>query len=206
MDVVVIEPQGRLTLEGGEDVTLYAHEFLFHPVTLAQGVTLGSVLELVRTCPMLRSIFRRSDVDNLLVEALGPTPPYELKGGLQVSDIEYATLYRCAYQDSSTPGSKQLSGFNYLNLHGVGHVAADARYSAGTLVTAKGERPVFSFEATSARKLIHLPLKLDTVMTVSEEDKLEPEFVNKVDTFQCADVNLGEMLDAVLSELTWTGP
>lgn len=201
MDLVTLTPEGRLLLDA-EDVTYSAHELLFNPIALASGATLGSVLELVRQVPVLRSLFRRYDVDNLLVEALGAVPPYPLEGGVQAHEIEYAALYRSLFRDSK---EKTLGGANYLNLHGVGFVATSDRYCGDELTCKKGDRTYFAFDLTSARHLVHLPLRLDTAATVVEPDSSEPWLWNSAETLRCEEASLGEVLDAVLSELVWVG-
>lgn len=202
MDIVTLTPEGRLFLET-EDVTYSAHELLFNPMTLAAGTTLGSVLELVRQAPMLRSLFRRHGVDNLLVEALGAAPPYPIEGGVWAHEIEYAAVYRSMFRDSK---ERTLGGVNYLNLHGVGFVATSDRKSGGVVTCRKGERTYFSFELTSARNLVHLPLRLDTSVAIAEHDMTMPDEWQPVEDYRCDEASLGEVLDAVLSELSWMGP
>lgn len=206
MDSVFIHANGRLTLNAGVDVTSAAHEYLFNPVELMPGATLGVVLELVHQSPVLRALFRQKDVDNLLLETLGAPPPYPLDSGIKPCDIEYAALYRCAHveqaHDEQPPA---VTGLNALSLQGVGFAATQDRYRGETLLVEKGGRQVFTLDQTAARLLVHLPLRLETefVMTQEAEDPSEP---NVEAIFTAPAPTLGEVLDAVVSELAWLGP
>lgn len=186
-----------------EDVTDSAHEFLFEQLQLQSDVTIRSVLLLVSNCEGLRRVLRRRQIDNILQEALGPLPSYSLEGGIDPADVEFACVYRSLERHS---GTKELSGVSGMMLHGLSRVYEQDVYEGDMLMHRKGTRSGYSFEWTSARRLLDLPLKLDEEVVVSEGNLNLERFWEQSQTLHCTELSLAELLDAVTSELAWVGP
>lgn len=204
MDHTLLTGNGRLRAEdGSKDVTRNAHEYLFDPVVLGDDVTLDSVLRLVENAPVLRSILRRYDVDALLVEARGPTPPYPLEGQQWAQNIEYAELFRVLLRDGQTG---DITGLSCLQLDGVGYISETDVFDSDMLICAAGDRRRFAFDLTSARHLVHLPLRFDPKTPIIESAIDSTSCGQRTETVVCEELTLAQLLDAVFGELTWMGP
>lgn len=185
------------------DVTDVAQEFLFEQIELEPEVTIKSALLLVSSCEGLRRVLRRRQVDEILQEALGPLPDYPIDGGIDPADVDYACVYRCMERHS---GTKELSGLYGPMLHGVSRVYAQDMYEGDVLMHRQGTRSGYSFEWTSARHILGLPLKLDEEVLITEGDFSIENFWEHTEKLRCTELTLAEMLDALFSELAWVGP
>ncbi len=186
------------------DVTTRAQEYLFEPLELAPGVTLRSVLKLMAADNLLRAVLRRYNADAFLKAALTPVVADQLEeGGIDPADVEFAAVYRSLSRHS---GDKTFDGLGYVMLHGVGHVATEDRIDNDVLMCAKGSRTYYAFELTDARRLLDLPLRLDIEVAICEDDISVEDFWKKAEHLTCDRFNLGEVLEAVMSELACPMP
>src|SRR5688572_7098625 len=102
------------------DVAGRAIEFLFEPVTLGEGLTLGDVFGLLDICPPLQQVFRRDFTSELCAEARkGPLPQSRRSDPEGVGGIEHLELRWTWQLDTSCSA---YSGVHRLELHGIGHV------------------------------------------------------------------------------------
>ena len=210
-----LQPDGRLTrtywdydraARSGEylteDVTDNAMQWLYEGLSLAEGVTLRSVFLLLQHCPQLLMVYRRNFSIELLAEALGPAPDEAQEGGIDSNDVEYLAVYRNIGRHS---GEKTLTGVNWVNFHGVGYVATADVLEHGHVVCKAGNRINYGMSLTPVRRQLDLPLRLDTELTIGEEDTSVERFWEQRQTLQCDEFMLGEVLNAILWELSFHG-
>lgn len=182
------------------DVAGRAVEFLYEPVTLDHGLTLGDVFKLLDTCPPLRQVFRRDFADELCAEARkGPLPQSRGSDPEEVAGVEYLELYWSWGYDTAT---KAYSSVHRLDLHGVGRVL---EVDASVYGVKAGERINWSVSLTPVRELLDLPLRLRETFDISEDDIDATAYGDTVDSAKCPDVLLGQVIRGVLYELSFHG-
>lgn len=201
MRKLTLHPGPRLLREGSpddeagsdEDVTARAVEFLFDLLVLADGVRLGDLLGLLGHCPALQAVYRRLHAEPLADEAaLGPVPDGER------SDLLFIELHQTWDYDSHL---REYSDVRRLHLSGAGHPGAE-EYSTPE----KDGLIRYSLSGAPVRPMLHLPLRLKTEVAIQEADFYSTRSSKCVSITRCRDLFLGELLQAVIWELTWFGP
>lgn len=63
----------------------------------------------------------------------------------------------------------------------------------------------YSMVGSNVRPILHLPVRLNTNVRVFETDRDSPNYYRQMDVVQSNDVSLGDVLQALLWDLTWFG-
>ena len=184
------------------DVSEHAIGFLFGEVVLADDVTVRTLFLLLQRCPELLRVFQRNYAAQLLEEALGPPPGYDIEGGISPGEVEYTCVYRMQEIDSK---AKTLSGVGGADFHGVGYAATEDVVEQGNVVCAAGERINYSFSLTCVRHLLDLPLRLEPQAQISEGDTTMERYWERGQKLVCNEFTLADVLHGVLYELSWHG-
>ncbi len=208
METVYLTKTGRLMAAEGvssvhTDVTQSAGLRLFDVVELEPGITLRAVFQLLSANATLREVFLRQCPPPMLAEALDENLPYELRGGIDPARVEYAELHRSFEVNSDTGVLDIGEGWQ---IHGAGFSRTQDEYDNGNPTVTAGTRGYFSFEMTSCRALLHLPLQVCTEVPVFEESMQSPQWGKRTATYQLTELTLGEFLQGVLSGLAYDGP
>lgn len=182
------------------DVTDRAHEFLFESMRLADGVTLRDLFGLLVASPVLVSVFRRDYAQELLAHVqgaapAGPAPEYS------PTALEYLELYR-TWQYHSRAAS--LAPLGVANLHGVGFELQDD-HDMGGFVQAKGTRIEWSISMTDVRKLLALPLRFKSQVSVCEADYHAKASGRVIKELALDGYTLSEVLHSTLWSLSFYG-
>jgi len=190
------EPDGPRLRE--QDVTGRAHEFLFDLITLDAGTTLSDLFRLLDASPLLQPVFRRDFAAELCAEARkGPlakaAPPSPHEG------IEYLELYQQWSLDTAT---NVYSPMQRLDLHGVGYELTEDVPEHGRK---RGERIQWAVSLTPLRELLHLPLRVDPEVQVTEDDLDAKAYGTEIARARHPDVTLGQVIHGVLWELSFHG-
>lgn len=184
-----------------QDVTATAEQFLFHELELAADATLRSVFLLMQASPGLRAVFKRYCADEICAEGMGDAPP-AVHRGIDPKRIEALYVYRAFERDSNL---KSLSGLQPC-FHGLGPVLKEDVVESGHVVYAKGQREAFGFTFTSPQVLRDLPLLLDPNLPIHEESTSFEKWWERIERLQCTEFHLGEVLEAIFTELTYDAP
>jgi hypothetical protein len=184
------------------DITNEAARWLFEPVRLADDVVLRDLFLLLAANPMLFEVFRHDWAEEITHEALtGQRPAAANKFPDQ--DIEYVEVYRHWERDSD---ENTLEGTDFLHFHGVGPVLTENVYEGGHLAHEAGTRIQWSVSLTSAAELAPLPLRIDPKVTVTESGANAKQYGKRLDEVNCPQVLLGQLVHAVVWELSFHGP
>jgi hypothetical protein len=179
------------------DVTNSAHERLFESVTLADDVTLADIFGLMDASPVLKAVYLRDFSEPLCVEAA--------KGPLAFADekpadaLDYLEIYQHWALDTST---STYEAVHQLSFHAIGVVQLDDYPEMGV---SKGERLSWGVSASSPRHLLHLPLRVNPEVRVSEDDVDAKAYGRELTTVRNPFVTLGQILHAILWELSYFG-
>lgn len=181
------------------DVTDRAHEFLFHDVDAESNVTLADVFRLVMDQPIMQAVFCREFVAELCDEVR--------KGPVQKEEeawerIEFLELYQLWDYDTSI---NLYSGVGRHYLHGAGIVQEADIYEHGYLARKKGERIKWSISLTPVRELLHLPVRVNSEITICEGDIDAKQYAKKLQTVWNERITLGSFIREILWELSWHG-
>lgn len=176
-----------------EDVTDRAVEFLFDRLTLTPDLRVRDLFGLFERCLALQAVYRRFYAQELCAEAaLGPLPDHEK------SDLLYLELRQSWEYNSHTRTYAELRRFLML---GVGHPPRDdenIRPEADGLLR-------YSMIGFGVRPILDLPVRLDTNVWVSESDTYSCRSSRQISLVHSSDLSLGDMLQAMLWDLTWFG-
>ena len=177
-----------------EEITARAVEFLFDPLELAPELRLRDVFGLFAQCPALLPVYRRLYAEELSAEAaLGPVPDAEK------SDLLFLELKQAWHYDSH---AREYSDVRRLDLSGVGEKPEDDEYC----MPDKDGLVRYSLIGCPLRPMLDLPLRLKTEVGIYEADRYSTRSSQQVNTVRCSDLILGDLLQAVLWDMTWFGP
>jgi len=181
------------------DVSSCAHQYLFTPVELAQDVTLADIFGLLEKDPVLVQVMRRNFAEELLAHArkgaLKNENPYDPAG------IEYLELYCTLDYNTAT---KAVESNYMVQFHGIGFELQEDRDDAG-FPQRKGTRTQWSVSFTDLREMLHLPLRVNTKVLISEGDFNAKGFGRELLTVHIQPLTLGQVLNGVLWELSFHG-
>lgn len=176
-----------------EDITARAVEFLFDPLELAPELRLRDLFGLFEQCPALLPVYRRLYAEELSAEAaLGPVPEAEK------SDLLFLELKQAWHYDSH---AREYSDVRRLDLSGVGEKPEDDEYC----MPDKDGLVRYSLIGCPLRPMLNLPLRLKTEVGIYEADRYSTRSSQQVNTVRCSDLILGDLLQAVLWDMTWFG-
>lgn len=181
------------------DVAERAHEFLFETVELDPAVTLADLMQLLIRNSTLRAVFRRDWADELCEEAAKGPLADDAAERDPVERIEYLELYSQWHRDSR---ANRYDPLHRLHLHGVGpELDADAPDYG----VKKGGRIQWGVSCSSLRKLLPLPVRVRTTVSVQEADLDAKAYGREVATAELDGVSLGQVLHGLLWELSFHG-
>jgi hypothetical protein len=184
------------------DITNEAVHWLFERVQLADDVVLRDVFLLLAANPILFEVYRRDWAREITTEALRDQRDAESKKHFQ-QNIEYVEVYRHWERDSD---ENTLEDTDFLHFHGVGPVLAEDEYEHGHLVHRAGTRINWCVSLTSPAELAPLPLRVDPKVTVSESGTKSEQFGKQLDEVNCPSLQLGQLIHAIVWELSFHGP
>jgi hypothetical protein len=215
MHAVVLNRNGRLlhTLmddsngngharQVSRDVTREAHSYLFEPVVLGPGVRLMDLFFVLSLCEPLRDIYRRQWAHELLQEVCdGSPPPYT--GQHDPQGIEYLELSQVWEFNTKTA---QYQPMHRMTFKGVGYALQAADCENRKLSGYKpGDRLTHSLATLSPLDIIEVPIQVNPAVDVCEGDLTAKNFGKVVAVVQNPAVTWGQVLDAVLCELSFFG-
>lgn len=184
--------------EPAVDVTDRAAEFLFAGIKVDEGVTLQDVVKLLDD-PVMRTVFRRDYVNELLAEAaLGP----QFKEEPKHERIEYLELNQLWHLDSST---SEFTSVGKFGLTGKGFVQQEDVIQHGMVMYKKGERINWSVTMASVRELLHLPIRLNNAVQICEEDAYAKRYAHAIQSGINNQITLGTLIHSLLWEFSWHG-
>jgi hypothetical protein len=182
------------------DVATQAMAFLFEPVALHPDLRLDDLFKLLDACPVLKDVFRRSWAAELCDEARkGPLALSLGSDPVETAGVEYLELYWSWKLDTS---SNTYQSVNRLDLHGIGPVLAIDAPAHGVKA---GDRIKWALSLTPVRELLALPLRLNEEVTLTEDDLDAKGYGDIVATGRCSEILLGQVIQAVLEELSFHG-
>ncbi|MFA7503839.1 MAG: addiction module protein [Burkholderiaceae bacterium] len=174
--------------------------FLFEPVALHPDLLLDDIFKLLDVCPVLKDVFRRNWAVELCDEARkGPLALSRGSDPAETAGVEYLELYWSWELDTS---SNTYQSISRLNLHGIGPVLTKDSTTHGVKA---GDRIKWSLSLTPVRELLALPLRLNEEITLREDDLDAKGYGDVVATGRCSEVLLGQVIEAVLDELSFHG-
>lgn len=179
------------------DVTAQAYAHLYRALVIAPDVRLSDVLGLLHACPTLIDIYSNCNAQGIADAAsLGPQQQSSLEGTV----LEYLELCRIWDYDASI---RTYSGLGFLDLSGVGPYSEDDLQELKEL----GAKPPCSKKRwcvglTPVRDLLDLPMRLGYQigwLSPSRKSRAKPRAI------YCSEFLLGEVLNGLLSQLSWFG-
>lgn len=188
----MIHPDGAPPQD--EDVTDRAVEFLFDRLELGPDVRLRDLFGLFERCPVLLQVYRRFYAQEICADAaLGPVPDDE-KSNWRFLELRHSWDF-----NSHT---REYSEVRRLHLTGVGELPEHSPYRSDR------QDGLMQYGMTGAyvRPMLDLPLRMETELVISEADEYSTRFFEPLTKVACRDLALGELLQAVLWEMTWFGP
>lgn len=182
------------------DVTADAASYLMDTVALDQDLRLRDLFELLKSNELLRKVFARESSEELLKEvatseAVAYSPDYVPDG------IEYLELYQMWYIDSDT---REVTGSRELCFHGVGHVLREDSVEDTFVHFKAGSRRYYGVEMRHVSTLLNIPVRFDKNVSFFENDN-ETYTSKKLESMVMAEPTLGEVLQGILSELSYFG-
>lgn len=198
MSGVSLFPGPALIAPGKErEVTQQALAWLFEPLRVEPGALLRDIFGLLQRNPLLMEVFQHDYAAELQQEVMAQHKEKETSARL---DIEYLEVYRDLHFDSATRTYEE-SGARW-QFHGVGPVlSADDPVAH----TPAGARTHWSLSLLSAKELLELPLRVRLEAQVHEADLDSSRFGRVLHAVVLAPPSLGEVLHAVLWELSFHG-
>jgi hypothetical protein len=188
----VVYPDGDPPQE--EDVTDRAVEFLFDRLELRPEVRLRDLFGLFERCPALLPVYRRFYAQELCTEAsLGPAPDDE------TTKLLYLELRQSWEYDSHTRTYAELRRFLMLGVARPPEDDENVRPEADGLLR-------YSMIGFPVRPMLDLPVRLDTNVRVFESDTYSCRSSQQISLVHSRDLSLGDVLQAMLWEMTWFGP
>lgn len=168
----------------GAGVEAEALAWLFQPLRLAAGVTLGDLLGLFDACPALLPIYARERAADRCAQARrGPLP------GGRPPGVSFLELRRSWFFDSHT---RTYSDVHRLSLYGVSATVPGTHGAGGTR---------WGLSGVPLRSLLDVPVLLAEDVNVFESDRHALRNNDLLRTVRCAETLLGEVLQAVLQGL-----
>ncbi len=181
------------------DVAATAHQFLFETVELKDGVTLADVFALLELDPLLLQVYRRDFSEDLMAHARkGPLKTAATYGPEELEALE---LYQVVELDSV---AKRLDGGSMLQFHGLGFELREDT-DMGGYIQPKGSRVHWGIALTDVRELLHLPLKVNSEVVVTEGCYDAKGYGQELGRLHRESVTLGQVLHGVLWELSFHG-
>ena len=176
-----------------EDVTDRAIEFLFDRLELGPDVRLRDLFDLFEHCPALLQVYRRFYAQELCAEAaLGPAPDDEK------TNLLYLELRQSWEYDSHTRTYAELRRFLMLGVARPPEDDENVRPEADGLLR-------YSMIGFPVRPMLDLPVRLDTNVRVFESDTYSCCSHQQISLVHSRDLSLGDVLQAMLWEMTWFG-
>lgn len=177
-----------------EDVTDHAVEFLFDRLELGPDVRLRDLFGLFERCPALLPVYRRFYAQELCAEAaLGPAPDDEK------TNLLYLELCQSWEYDSHTRTYAELRRFLMLGVANPPQDDENVRPETDGLLR-------YSMIGFPVRSMLNLPVRLDTNVSVFESDTHSCRSSQQISLVHSRDLSLGDVLQAMLWEMTWFGP
>jgi hypothetical protein len=210
---IKLHPGGRLVLTPWEqesenpeeyvteDVSERASLYLMEPIELDSSTRLLDLIILLRKDATLQHIFSRDLAKEYLaaaftLEAVSPT-------GARADDaLEYLVLYSQWYRDTETG---VLEGVDCLEFSGMGFVLQEDRFDYGNLTGKAGTRIKYALDLRPLKELLALPLRYNSVIEIREGRVESEDYYTLLDTVTVERPTLGQVLHAVLTELTFHG-
>lgn len=184
------------------DISRGAHQYLFESVALHPQVRLRDLFLLVDGDPLLKGVFRRDFVQEILAH-VRPALRAPLKPVVyDPQELEFLELYATWHHNSSTG---EQYGMDVLHLHGVGFVLKDALDEGYGCVHEAGSRIHWSISLSDPLTLLDLPLVVRTTADVCEDDIDSCRYGRTVRTVPLPRVRLAQLLHGVLYELSFHG-
>lgn len=184
-------------MKKAQDVTAHAHRFLHENVTLDPEITLGDILKLFESAPLLLENYHLSFSKALIEEAAkGYLKP---KREAKSEKLEYLEMYA---RWSINTHTNEFFATAHLDLHGV---SAELKRNAPLYAKKKGERIEFSLSFTPVRQLLNLPVRINPKVNVLEDDIDSHRFRQIITSYTVDSNTLGAILQGILSELTFYG-
>lgn len=182
------------------DVTRDAAAYLFDPVQLEEGATLADVLGLFTACPLLRHVFER-DFAHEYAEALTSSAP----GAFGVLPPPDAQLKRLEVQRVRQFNSAQcVEESQSWHFHGIG--PAPAQEEEGSASPAADLEDVkWGLSLGELGPLLALPVVVSNQAVECEADPHSLRFGAALRTYGVGAPTLGELLRAILYELSFHG-
>ena len=178
------------------DVTADAVAYLYQHVEVASGVRLSDWLGLLDTCPALLDVYRLNHAQAFAEEArLGPlvTEADNLRGD------HYLEVRRRWEYDTSW---HRYSGMDALLLCAVAPIEDEGQYTPATDLPRGLQR--WGVSMTPLRNVLHLPVRLNSRIGLWESGRKQRKA--KPRAVYCQEFRLGDVLRAILYELSWFGP
>lgn len=215
MHAVVLNRNGRLlhtsmddnngnghARQVSRDVTKEAHSYLFEPVVLGSGVRLMDLFFVLSVCEPLREVYRRQWAHELLHEVCDGSPaPYT--GQYDPQGIEYLDLSQMWEFNTKTA---QYHPMHRMSFKGVGYALQAADCDSRKLPGYKaGDRLCHSIATLSPLDIIEVPIVINPAVNICEGDLTAKNFGKVVAVVQNPAVTWGQVLDAILCELSFFG-
>lgn len=196
MDGVLVEPKD-------------AHRHMLKPMALQEGATIRSALTLLAGNETLQSILSE-DIGPFLQQAFGPEPDFDISGGIEPDEVEFAMLYRYVYRNQTAEGV-ELEGLECPMFCGVGRPLEAPVMDHGVVFHEKGERIHYGFSMTSVRFLLDIPLRLESSVSFCAVDFGMQEDVGTLvlpphkltEVYQMPHFKLIEVLEGMMNELCY---
>lgn len=177
------------------DVTKQTNEYLFKLVELGEGVTLADIFGLLTEDPVMQAVFRQYYVKELCDEVQ--------KGAIRKDEqVEFLELYQHWGFDSH---AKAFDSTGRYKLHGIGPVLTADVMQENYLVYKKGDRIQWGVSMTPVREMLHLPVRLKSIVSISEADLDARKYGQEVSLGTNRAITLGTLIREVLWELSWHG-
>lgn len=178
------------------DITSRAGQFLFKKVTLAADVLLSDLLKLLQLNPVLLEIYHGHWAEDFLTEAIS----LNFTGTEVVADdeaIEYLEIYQQWSHDCDT----NEMAYMVNEFHGMGFLRKAESKNLGSV----GTRTPWSLTFLPLKELLNLPVHINPQVQVVEDNIYSTKYGQIKYSFQNPNLQLGEILEAVLFELSFHG-
>lgn len=189
-----------------KDVTYKAIRLFAEPCQLEEGVTLRDLFLLLNTELELFNCFYGNWLKEIVTEGLTVPHPEAYTGVYDPDGIEYLELYWYISLDKQS-----LYGYNRPSFHGIGFELQDNIYHdwepKTDVMYHKGDRINWSLCMTPTNKIIDLPLKLNTVFNIYNEDvdAGKGQYGRIMHSFADSTYTLGNIIDGIIWELSFHG-
>lgn len=168
----------------GPGLEAEAAAWLFQPLRLEAGVTLGDLLALFDACPALLPIYARERAADWCAQARRGALP-----GGRPAGVSFLELRRSWFFDSHT---RTYSDVHRLALYGVSAPVPGTHGAGGTR---------WGLSGVSLRALLEVPVRMAEDINVFESDRHALRNNDLLRTVRCVETRLGDVLHAVLQGL-----